>query len=371
MIRAGAGADVITPSLPVALAGFSGRAGPASEVIDDLEVRALWLGSDSTALCLLVFDLLGMSPSFASPIRAAVADELGLGVEQVLTSCIHTHAGPNCIDGGEALGWPTPDGYLDLLVRASVSAASAARREAEPAELSYARQPLPPALSHNRRGNPYEPYFAVVDVSSVGDRIATLANVAVHPVALGRGIDAVATDWVGPFRRALEAQTGGCALLLQGALGDVNPAPHPAAHEGVEGSVEHAQQAGVGIAAAVADALANTAPLGEELRVVRHRRIEVPAEGLLATVAGLSGSLPVELVEWQMGGARLVSVPGEAFHALGKAIEATHDDPVLLAGLAPVWQGYLPEPFGEGYEESVSFGAGAVSAIRDALVDPR
>lgn len=370
MIRAGVGARVITPSLPVALAGFSGRAGPAEEVIDDLEVRALWLGSDEAALCLLIFDLLGMSPSFASPIRAAVAEALDLTVEQVLTSCIHTHAGPNCIDGGESLGWPTPDGYRDLLVRASVEAAVAARAEADVAELGYARKSLPSGLSHNRRGNPYDPTFAVVDIRSGGDRVATLANVSVHPVALGRGIDAVSTDWVGPFRRALEASCGGRALLLQGALGDVNPAPHPAEHEGVEGSIEHAEETGAGIAAAVGDALAATSPLGEEIRVARHRRIEVPAGGLLATIAGVGDSLPVELLEWQIGEARLMSVPGEAFHALGNAIEATRDDPVLLAGLAPVWQGYLPEPFGDGYEESVSYGAAAVSAIRDALLDP-
>ena len=369
MSRAGVGARVITPDLPVALAGFSGRAGPAREVIDDLEVRALWLGSES-ALCLLIFDLLGMSSSFATPIRAAVAEALDLTVEQVLTSCIHTHAGPNCIDGGEALGWPTPEGYRDMLVKASVDAAAAARSGAEVAELSYTRQPLPAGLSHNRRENPYDPSFAVVDIRSGADRIATLANVGVHPVAIGREIDAVSTDWVGPFRRAVEASCGGRALLLQGALGDVNPAHHPAAHEGVEGSIEHAEETATGIAAAVSDALSKTSALGEDIRVTRHRRIDVPAAGLLAAIAGVGDSLPVELIEWQVGDARLISVPGEAFHALGKAIEATRNDPVLLAGLAPVWQGYLPEPFGDGYEETVSFGGAAVSAIRDALLDP-
>jgi hypothetical protein len=44
---------------------------------------------------------------------------------------------------------------------------------------------------------------------------------------------------------------------------------------------------------------------------------------------------------------------------------------VLLAGLAPAWQGYLPMPFGDGYEETVSYGADAVAAIFDALlIDP-
>ena len=40
---------------------------------------------------------------------------------------------------------------------------------------------------------------------------------------------------------------------------------------------------------------------------------------------------------------------------------------VLLAGLAPEWHGYLPSPFGDGYEESTSYGRDAVTAIADVL----
>ena len=67
---------------------------------------------------------------------------------------------------------------------------------------------------------------------------------------------------------------------------------------------------------------------------------------------------------------RLVSVPGEAFHALGRAIEdrvAADGAHVLLAGLAPEWHGYLPSPFTDGYEESMSYGREAVRTIAAAL----
>lgn len=91
MTTVGFGRGVITPALPVALAGFGGRPGPAAEVHSDLEVRALLLSSGEVTCCLLVCDLLGMSAEFADPVRAGVADLLG-------------------IPGAEALGWPTPDG---------------------------------------------------------------------------------------------------------------------------------------------------------------------------------------------------------------------------------------------------------------------
>ena len=39
----------------------------------------------------------------------------------------------------------------------------------------------------------------------------------------------------------------------------------------------------------------------------------------------------------------------------------------LIAGLAAVWLGYLPVPFGEGYEESMSYGEPFVAALLSAL----
>lgn len=44
---------------------------------------------------------------------------------------------------------------------------------------------------------------------------------------------------------------------------------------------------------------------------------------------------------------------------------------MILAGLAPAWQGYLPMPWGEGYEETVSYGEEFVAAVhRHLLIDP-
>jgi hypothetical protein len=46
------------------------------------------------------------------------------------------------------------------------------------------------------------------------------------------------------------------------------------------------------------------------------------------------------------------------------------DNRVLLAGLSPMWQGYLPVPWEDGgYEEGVSYGRPAVDAILDALLN--
>jgi hypothetical protein len=365
-LRVGVGTADITPPVPVVLAGFF--EGPvATEVHDRLEVRALHLAEGDAAVCLLVCDLLGMSPRFAGPVRAAVAGALGLGLPAVLTACNHTHAGPGTMTGSP---WPTPEGYLEQLVEACCDAAREARAGAVDASLRFARSPLPADLSLNRRGHPYDPTFALLDVvAATGDRLATLANVAIHPVALGPECVAVSPDWIGPFRRALEARAGGTAVLLSGALGDVNPRHvHRQENRCTADPFQEAEVLGRGVAEAVDGALGQADDVGgSRLGVERWRRVRVDPGDTRLGRSRRGKAVEVELIEWSLGPVRLVSVPGEAFHALGRRIEDRHGPRVLVAGLAPTWNGYLPEPFGDGYEEDMSLGSKAVSVIAAAL----
>jgi hypothetical protein len=101
--------------------------------------------------------------------------------------------------------------------------------------------------------------------------------------------------------------------------------------------------------------------------VEKVRTLDVPMGETLLTSGRAGRQVAIELVEWAIGPVRLVSVPGEAFHALGRAIEGRGPH-VLVAGLAPEWHGYLPVPFTDGYEESMSYGPEAVAAIARALV---
>jgi hypothetical protein len=375
-LEVGFGCATITPPTPVQLAGFIDDQ-PATEVHDDLEVRAMVVRSELGTLCLLVCDLLGMSRGFSAPIRDAVARTLGLDRAAVLTSCIHTHAGPSTLEGSHRLGWVTPEGYGELLVDRCLAAASDAAASAAPAELRAGRWPLPDGLSINRRGLPYEPSFAVLDVVGLdGARLGTIANIAIHPVALGPECLAVSSDWVGPFRSAVEARAGGTAVLLSGALGDVNPHHVHRQNNDCHGDgFEEATRLGCDVADVVDDVLGDARPVegagaGGGAGVARHRTVDVQLGATFLTDGREGRTVPLELVEWSIGPVRLVSVPGEAFHALGRAIEDRVDaegSRVLVAGLTPEWHGYLPSPFTDGYEESMSYGRDAVAKIDHAL----
>ena len=374
-LRVGFGVAPITPDVPVFLAGFSARSQAAEGVHDELEARAISVARGGQRLVLIVCDLLGMSPDVALDVRGAVATALGLDLACILTACTHTHTGPSVLRGGEALGWPTPERYVQYLIDGCVAAATEAVAATEPADLFCARRALPTDLSINRRSLPYDPTFAVLDARRPdGSRVGTLANVGIHPVALGVQCLKVSTDWVGPFRNALSAVTGGGAVLLQGALGDVNPVePH---HHDELGDYHHAHHIGVGVADAVLAVLDDLEPVTGSIGEAISRTFQAPTGPTpLSLLAGVTGDLEVELVEWDLGSVRLVSVPGEAFHELGNELARSRAAEVLLAGLSPAWQGYLPVPWaaglGDQYEETVSYGEAFVATVREHLLrDP-
>lgn len=372
-LRVGFGSAVITPPMPVVLAGFGARKGLVSDVHDDLTVQAVVLVSAELTLCLLVLDLLMLGPDVADPLRAAVAAALEVPPSQVLTSCTHTHSGPAATRSTKRIGWPMPEGYLEVLRDGCVAAARSAVAAAEPAALHYARGALPDDLSINRRGLPYAPQLSVLDVRREdGSRIGSIANVGIHPVALGIECRAVSGDWVTSYRAAAAAASGAPAVLLPGALGDVNPTRDPHTEPTPGGNWETAEILGREVGEVVT-ALLPTAIGHEYDTLALHRRVIAPRAGLTvpALLAGRAGRrVDVELIEWELGPLRLVSLPGEAFHALGRAVEAARGDKTLLAGIAPMWLGYMPEPFGKGYEEKMSYGRGFVRAVRAALLTP-
>ncbi|MFA5787619.1 MAG: neutral/alkaline non-lysosomal ceramidase N-terminal domain-containing protein [Actinomycetota bacterium] len=407
-LNAGFGRGVITPSMPVSLAGFGQRKLPAAKVHDELEARALYLDDGNCPLCLIVCDLLAMSAEFADPVRDAVGEALGLPRESVLVSCIHTHSGPSTLAGSEVLGWPVQESYARVVLDGCVSAAIQARQAAERAEVHFARSPLPQRFSVNRRRLPYEPTFAVLDVRRPnGTRIGVLANVSVHPVTLGARWMEVSSDWVGPFRDTLEHIAGGCAIQMIGTAGDVNPSNDYFRAKDTD-PYERTASLGREMAVVVAESLDCAQPAGETLASVsRTIRVPIPpakrerdfknmngqlllagailrqliarASGgrlfggsrpLMADLMHLDDHVDIELVEWNLGSVRLVSVPGEAFHAFGRAVEQAFDGRVLMAGLAPVWQGYLPHPFRAAYEESMSLGRDVVEAVLQAITGP-
>jgi hypothetical protein len=362
---AGLATRVITPELPVYLAGYGDRRDPATTIHDDLEARVLVLDAGDARACLVSCDLLAMTRDFSDPIRRAVAEVVDVDADHVLTSCTHVHAGPSALTGTDAIGWPVPDGYRERLVTRIAEAARTAVAKLTAVEPKFARAALPRDTAINRRGHALAPTAAVL----VLEPVAVVANFGIHATLTGPSNLAIATDWVGPFRRATEARTGLPAVFLQGCQGDVNPSVtawddgDPSAWCSVVEA--YAQR----LAASVADAVGRARP--ETLAPIdaRRRTVSVPvANTLLSQLAGAAARRSIDLVDWTLGDVHVVAVPGEGFHGVEAALRARYDDPLLIAGLAPDWHGYFPVPYTDGYEEGLSFGPEAVETLVASLI---
>lgn len=372
-VRAGAAVEVITPTLPVRLAGYGARKHAAETVADDLTLRALWLAEDADTaepVCLLVFDVLALDRTWSRPIREAVAAELGITVDRVMTSCIHTHGGPSCQPGTAALGWTVQEGYQAELVAAAQRAARAAATDAARAELRVVRGELPNGAGKNRRRREWNPAFVALDVVGANGSVATIANFGMHPVVTGPEHCVVNVDWVGPFRDAIGNTRGGVPVFLQGCEGDINPMD-TAWEVPATDALRAAALLGERMAASVLDALDRATPVtGNGIRVWT-RSLSVPVGTTVLTVLNRARKRQdIELLEWALGDEHIVGVPGEATQGMQARIEAARNAKPLFAGFAPSWHGYFPEPFRMGYEESMSLGRHATDAIGAALSTP-
>lgn len=365
----GVATATINPRLPVALAGYGARRHKADAVHDDLTVRTVVLRDRSgTTVALLVFDLLSLRDEFSDPIRAAVAEELGLAPGAVLTACVHTHGGPSCIPGGEVLGWNVQPGYVDVLVDAARKTAAEAVADLRPAVARHATVTLPEGTGTNRRKRTWDPSAGVLTFTADdGTPIVTIANFGLHPVVHGPEHCVVNTDWVGPFRAALAQAVGGTVVFLQGCEGDVNPAS-TAWDRSTDDALAHAAELGHQLAQAFVTPIEAAAPIDGDAVTVWSRTVSVPvAPTVYSVLSKLRNRKDLELVEWAIGAVRLVGVPGEATQGFQRSVEDARPHPIIWAGLAPAAHGYLPEPFRFGYEEAMSLGRQATDVLRSAL----
>lgn len=363
-LRAGVGTADITPTQAVRLAGFLGRepAVPPLVVADRLQVRVVALADGEVTALLLVLDLVGLSAAFSAPLRLSVSAATGVPVQRVLTSCTHTHSGPDTL-----LGMNLYDGYVEQLADAAVTASAAALGALAPVSVGVAEVAVPGTLAVNRRGSAHAPRLQLVDLHAGDRRLASLVGVGIHPVTHGPDVHVVTADWVGHCRTAVEAALGGTAVVVAGPLGDVNP-PGGDGYDRSRGGVELARGVGAAVAALAVSAADRTEDVGSDL-ALDHRTVELPvAEAALSRlISSGADTVVTELFDWGVGDLRLVSMPGEPLSGFAAAV--TRPGPVLTVGLAPSWQGYLPHPdsLSGGYEDDLGLGAPAMRVLLDAL----
>lgn len=241
-----------------------------------LLATALWIappeGVDaSQARLVLALDHCILERAEHDHIRAAAAKAASLDAAHVQVSLSHTHgAGLMSRSRADQPGGDLIGPYLDGLAETCAKLAAEAIRNAQPATIVYGAGRCALAAHRDffdeKRGgyvcgfSPTGPADDTVTVarinSAAGRTLGTLVNYACHPTTLAWQNTAISPDYVGAMREAIERQSGGPCLFLQGASGDLGP------REGFVGDKEIADRNGRQLAFASLAAIEALPPAG-------------------------------------------------------------------------------------------------------------
>jgi hypothetical protein len=388
-LQIGYAEETITPSLarPVYLAGF-GQNRTAESVHDGLYVRVLALELGETRLVTVALDLIGLGRHYCQEIERSVQEDAPGA--RLFLACTHTHHGPDTI------GFWSPDmttpgvdpEYLSRLKEKVATTALAALTTAQPALLRCASVQVS-GVAKNAR----DPAILDEELTCLQfchpDTSAPLATWLIypcHPEVLWEHNPHITSDYPGPLRRAVEAETGAPCLFMSGAIGGMMT-PDVEEH-----SFAEAEQMSRRLAHAALGTLSREQ--ATPVQGLEHHRQEytIPMTnplfrmameaGLLPNLINDDGTITTEANLLRMGPAWLLGVPGELLPKLGLAFKAemrgAGAGTAAVAGLTNDELGYiLPQedylypdnPFdpGDHYEETMSIGPEAGPRLATAV----
>ncbi|MCB0869272.1 MAG: PKD domain-containing protein [Solirubrobacterales bacterium] len=286
----GAAAKNINPDTPQYIGGYGYKAGPTTNVHDDLEARAFVVGKGDQANVFVVVDSTGWFAAYnsaeASPYgvdktRERVAEALneqGYDITRanVIISTTHVHAAPAVVGI-----WGTLDAtYLKKMADQVVAAASEAAENARPSEIWTGVGDLRSFIWQNGQGTNHPDGFVYDNEVPVmwardpetGATNAIYASVPNHPDQFnGEDNDAFSADWPGYARRALDELNGGTTVIGPGTLGKQEP-------PGSVNTYDEVIPQGRIVANEIQRTLAKATPLTDDTIAASEQYMQTPAD---------------------------------------------------------------------------------------------
>lgn len=212
----------ITPSHPVATAGYGSRKGePYHTVHDSIFVRAMVIQNGTERVALIGADLLIMPPTVTELLRKRLP-EVGFSLENTYLSATHSH---NSIGHwGEGATRLIYGSYEDSTVRFIADGILRSIREASknpiPSTLRYGAMAVPEAVRNRLIDDgPEDPWFRVLEVHRSDSSKMVLVSYAAHATCLSQGTLELSRDYPGMIVDTLEARDYTFAMFMAGGVG--------------------------------------------------------------------------------------------------------------------------------------------------------
>jgi neutral ceramidase len=359
---------------------------PYDGVLDQLDVRVLWLSDGGTDVAIVAWDLIDTMDEAVRNVRRAIHESTGIPDKHVIIGASHTHSGPRspfteatvppkrAERMREILDDPVWQAWGAKLPATCAGLAEKAREAAKPVSLGigradagewlFNRRPIdaegkvvttfnpadPKVLPDGLRFSPLDPTLTVLVFEGAdGKPVASLFSVPCHSVSIYPHHQGVSADWPGPACEHISNALGGETLFLQGCAGDIVPG-------------RRGEAARRDMAKFFADRAVSAAG-------VRHPIPPAPLQ-TISSVAGLPllpkaradagcDFHPVEIHVVAIGPLALVTLPGEPLNGLAREITARSPFPhTLVVGYSNGYSvGYVGLP-GEKAKGGYEAGAG-------------
>ncbi len=221
---------VITPPIPCSMAGY-GVAREAQGVHDELYARAMVFAEvGKPAIVLLALDVLNLDEVCMRAL-AAKLEPLGFSREQLLVSCIHTHAsfgGIFDMQRGinpamtDLLGEARPD-LIEMLVTRSVSAVACALSDMAETSVAMNKGVMGKQLATNRHAPELmsdQDLFVLEFLRADGKKVL-LYNLCCHPTVLNAQNKMLSADFAGAVAARLQNECD-MSIFVNGSAGDMS-----------------------------------------------------------------------------------------------------------------------------------------------------
>jgi neutral ceramidase len=395
-LRLGTARIEITPPVGYPLEGYEARKQGSAGVHDPLFARVLVLKSPETSIALVTCDLVGF---VSEPVVRGAREKFG--VEHVLLSSSHTHAGPqttlwNSYDVvGPDRTWPTEktswyEATEVKILRAIGDASSKLESATIVPALGFVY------LGYNRRrvdesGNvkmlwrnsermpthPIDPRIGLLVFKGArGEVRAVVVNYACHAVVLGPDNLQISADYPGIMCDYVEKRLGGNVLCLfvQGAAGDINP--YDATLPVDKGGFEAVRDTGLKLGEKVIQVLNQVGRnngSGGHIKV-KHDVLEFPHRWKPTKKVGVG--IDTILFDGNIG---ILTIPGEPFVDFQLDLAAKSEiEYTFLFGYTYTgdgqWADYIPTieaaaqgGYGAGYNTLIGVGAGETMVDRAVI----
>lgn len=291
--RAGVAKSVITPDVPVWMAGYGGRTKPAEGKLHDLYVRVLALEDAAGHRgIILASDTLGISKPIYDQVCRQLKEQHGLDRSQIMLHASHTHCGP-VLRAALYDTYPLNDEeiakiekYSDWLTQEIVATIGRALKDLKPATVwrgmgncdfavnrrTNREADVPQLRERNMLLGPVDhtvPTLAVRDER--GKLMAVAFTYACHNTTLS--FQQWCGDYAGFAQFELEAQNPGMmALFCMGCGADQNPLPRR--------TVELCESYGKRLASAVSAILKDELEAVPAILQTQHEFTTLSLEGL-------------------------------------------------------------------------------------------